>query len=41
MKDSRGAVREDSAGARSRALFKTLPNVGQMAAQHWWELGLT
>lgn len=37
--DSRGKVRFDSVGGRTRAAFVALPGVGQRTARLWWDLG--
>ncbi|KAL4439228.1 hypothetical protein ABPG77_004130 [Micractinium sp. CCAP 211/92] len=37
--DSRGRRRNDSIGGATRALFNSLPGVGQRAAKLWWDLG--
>lgn len=40
MRDSKGRLRADSAGAATRRRFAKLPGVGARKAQEWWELGL-
>jgi hypothetical protein len=37
---SNGEVRSGTEGARTRAMFKKLPGVGNRMALHWWEKGL-
>ena len=38
--NSKGKRRPDSVGGATRALFHSLPGVGQRAARRWWDLGL-
>ncbi|PRW44417.1 DNA-directed DNA RNA polymerase mu isoform C [Chlorella sorokiniana] len=40
VRDSRGGVRADSAGAATRRAFTKLPGVGAKVAQQWWDRGL-
>ena len=40
VRDSRGGLRPDSAGAATRRMFTKLPGVGPKVAQQWWERGL-
>lgn len=40
VRDSKRALRPDSAGAAARRLFTKLPGVGAKAARTWWDLGL-
>jgi hypothetical protein len=37
---SNGEVRPGTEGARTRAMFKKLPGVGNRMALHWWQKGL-
>ena len=39
VQDSKGVVRQDSAGGASKALFKKLPGVGAGMAKRWYDLG--
>ena len=40
MTQSSGEVRAGTQGARTRAMFKKLPGVGNRMALHWWQKGL-
>lgn len=40
VRDSKGGVRSDSAGAATRRAFTKLPGVGAKVAQQWWDRGL-
>lgn len=40
VRDSKGGVRADSAGAATRRAFTKLPGVGAKVAQQWWDRGL-
>lgn len=40
VRDSKGVLREDSAGAATRRRFVKLPGVGCKVAKDWWDRGL-